>query len=229
MKRFVLGMALSGITSVGFADEQVLQPNKVSDLNDLSPPLVELPDESHEKLMIALAKVDKNFSKITEEAKVVFGVELGKPVSFQHCDRSANIYNLKTPCFDKRLVLPRIIFPYAELPSFVKDKELNISLYNNNIEEIQINTDGIKTQDEILKTLEAKYGIPFYFKILNSSTMMGIEFEHYNAAWITPSVTIRFSSVTGKIDEGVIIFITKRYDDHRRKHIENQKTKERPL
>ena len=156
-------------------------------------------------------------------AVVIFGMEVGKPISIPECIKSGEfagvIYSFRQVevCWatqDHEGVAARnelasvnrddsvfIIFPTGTRPSFVVHETLKALSIDGSIEEIHFDLDA-KNFDAAYQTFLTKFGKPKSLSNIPVVNGIGIVFDNIQAQWKTDSVTISIEKRGRDINTG---------------------------
>jgi hypothetical protein len=158
----------------------------------------------------------------------VFGLHLGEKFTVPECARSkaGDGYDYGTepaaPCFRQNIYLPlpppntpvlndqhlKIYFPPTMLSDLTLDFDAEV--VDGNLEGAFINTDGLDSQDKILATLVAKYGVPSTLVEERGQNAMGAIFNSHMATWQFGNLTVVFCGTANRTDEGLVSIETEK-------------------
>jgi hypothetical protein len=91
--------------------------------------------------------------------------------------------------------------------------DTSVYLLEDKVEKIVtgVSDDGA---DKMLSLLKKKYGKPKIFDKDIIQNRMGAKFGRFTAVWYTKNCELVLSNRAGKVDEGILIITTKKYDQH---------------
>ncbi|MES2987904.1 MAG: hypothetical protein V4808_08355 [Pseudomonadota bacterium] len=162
-------------------------------------------------LIIAAAEPD--------QSHMIFGMELGKPVSIAPCPRKvlANgmasdfLFDTTDPaeiCFEPDIQLRdapwrrgAFSFPLKRVPLIMSGNTGLTLILDGKLEGIQIDTLGYSHAEGIVRELSAKYGKPLHVDP-TQSTVSGIPVPSIEAVWQVRGVFVRYLSVDGSVETG---------------------------
>lgn len=151
----------------------------------------------------------------------VLGLPLGEPFAVPPCPRREGSRPTDyvpptegpcyTPLFDSDVLDPNgtmsvsVKLPAATAPSFVRGMSLVALVIDGRLEGIGFNSTGHATQQRVLDALTEKFGPPDAVEPKTMGNRMGARFEAFEAIWIRlPGLSVRFDSVTSRIDSGLV-------------------------
>jgi hypothetical protein len=172
----------------------------------------------------------------------VFGIPLGQDLSLPECAKASYGYRIGTnqTCVERLFerekqtgpILTetvRIRFPIAESPAIVSGGVLIGRVIDGKLEGIGFNTMGTQNADTVLARLREKYGEPKVFQPRVVKNRLGASFDAFDAAWSGQNIEVRFQSVSGSLDSGLVNIDTKKGSDDRSKALKELTKDKRPL
>lgn len=160
-------------------------------------------------------------SSATVDSVSLYGVTLGAPITVPECGVPASvgmtcwgeahiggtIANL-LPSPVKNLL---VYFPYDGQPGIAKYKTFDVWLMDGKVESIIVLTNGLKSQEAVLRQLTQKFGKPSAALTKTVQNGFGAKFEYADVTWSRPAAEIQFKGLDNGVDTGSIIAMTPKY------------------
>ncbi len=214
MKRVLLGVVLTGMASVGFAEQPLV-------INKGMPPATSS-SQSESKLSPRLQALKDSLSK--DGDSTFLGVELGKKISIEECEKhkigKKMIYThvaKESACIEypefkdgraPNYYRANIVFPIKDTLLRMSGSSAMAVVVDGKIEGLSFSTNGLSVQKYLFAELQEKYGKPTQLIPQTRMNGFGAKFETISALWMFSNMVVNYESVVNKIDTGSVDIYT---------------------
>lgn len=148
----------------------------------------------------------------------VFGIKIGEPFSIPDCEPGDVIASKKLCAITSKSIKTawgttdiEISFPDKDKPDFLKALTLSVSILDGKVESVSFATNGNEYQNEVLKTLVAKYGKPKKLKKISVRNSFNTTYIKYSAVWSFAAFTVTFEGIDDELDWGNVEVSSNKY------------------
>jgi hypothetical protein len=166
-------------------------------------------------VIVSLVLVGNVATAVTD--MTVFGLTIGEPARLPECLpfspalKIPGMYSPVQPVTCKKSInlLPEmrfheIVIGTSMAPTWVRRSTLQILESEGNVIGVSFFTNGFAEQDVVLRKLTEKYGTPTALDTLPKQIGIGTKFESLDATWKFEGLTVHFTGVVNRADQGFV-------------------------
>jgi hypothetical protein len=162
----------------------------------------------HSLILLAVAAA----SAAAPPDMAVFGVQLGKPLSYPECtwgpEDAEHLCMGTSTQRGAGVSRVGVYFPDTNAPLITKVARIDVTVFAGKVVAISFDTDGTSSTSLVLSALTEKYGQPSSKHAEAAQTAMGAQVEAISAEWKLSGLTVVYKNVAGRIDTGNVEITT---------------------